>query len=251
VAPGTNRGQGTEPPQKVSVMPANEGLPPESGQGTNEGLNYEQSYNELRPQFTRTTQELSAAQTRLSEFEALFEGIQNPETRAQALEALGLELETGQPQGASNQSSWVDPLEEELHNLRGEFEELRSQREQEAEQAQQAELLRIRDEYVDEAIDYIADATKQKFTDHEQKVMGNLAIAMTGDDGVPDVQAAYNALYGQEGVLETRRSQWIDSKLGAHQAPPISAIPADKRPKTPAQRVAYIDERMRALADQQ
>lgn len=78
-------------------------------------------------------------------------------------------------------------------------------------------------------------------------MLGNLAIAMENEQGVPDVQGAFDALYGNDGVLETNRGRWIDSKQSAFAAPLGSPIPQDRKPSNSRERVAFIDERARAL----
>lgn len=239
---------------------ADELTPGQAGQGSEEtpgdgqGLDYERSYNELRPQFTRTTQELAEARSGLSEYEQLFASLHDPDPEVQqaAFDALGLELDTG-PQGTQDDDEFVDPLEQELAALRGEVTELRSARELEAEQAEQREIEQLRDEFIGEAISFIEkDALPQgvKFTEREEEALGNLAIAMENEEGIPDVQGAYNLLYGDEGVLEINRQRWIETKTGASQAPSGRSVPVDKKPTNAAERVAYIDERMRALEDQ-
>jgi hypothetical protein len=218
-------------------------------QGTQD-FDFERAYNELRPEYTRSTQ-------RLSEYEQLFEALHDsdPETQRAAREALGLSVDTGSHESSTttdhSEGEFVDPLEEELRAVRAEVDRLRSARELEEKAAEDAALSDLRDEYIGEAIGFIEQQTSTKFSERENAVLGNLAIAMAGDDGVPDVQAAYNQLYGSDGVLETARERWIASKTGAAQPPAGSTIPADQKPKTKADRITYIDERMRALDQQQ
>lgn len=222
---------------------------PETGQG----FDYERSYNELRPQFTRTTQELAAERERLSEYEQLFDALHDsdPAVQRQAFEALGLEAAEEVPQGGPAADNFVDPLEEEIERLRGTVGELQTRaQEQEAERVQ-TELDNARDDFIGEALDFIEKETKAKFSEKEEEVLGNLAIAMEDDKGMPDVQGAYNILYGEDGVLEINRQRWIDTKSGAAQAPLGRTIPTDQKPKNAKERIAYIDERMRALQDQQ
>lgn len=237
MAPGA-AGQGSEAPAK-------------SGEPS---FDFERGYNELRPEYTRATQ-------RLSEYEQLFAGLHDsdPEVQAAAMEALGLEMDTGS-QGATagrDPDDFVDPLEEELTKLRSEVTEIRSARELESQRAEEERLLDLRDEYIGEAISHIEGELKPtygdnfKFTEREEEVLGNLAIAMAGDDGVPDVQSAYSVLYGNEGVLETNRQRWIDSKLDAPRPPAGKSVPAEKKPQNKNDRIAYIDEMMARLDRQQ
>lgn len=232
-----------------------------SGEETPEGqgLDYERQYNELRPQFTRTTQELAAERARASEYESLFDAIHDsdPEVRQAALDALGLELDAGpQATPGPNQDEFVDPLEQQLAAQQERIDALEAQRELEAQKAEQAEIEALRDDYIGEAIGFIEDSQRQtnadfKFTKVEEETLGNLAIAMENEEGIPDVQGAYNLLYGDEGFLETNRGRWIGSKAGAAQAPSGQTLPAEKRPTNAKERQQYIDERINALQNQQ
>lgn len=208
------------------------------------GLNYERSYNELRPEYTRATQELSAATERLSEYEQLFEALSDPSTQNEALSMLGFEVDTGTQE---EYDEFVDPLEQELESLRAQVQDLSESRELEASAAEEAELIAMRDDFIGETISFIEQQTNTEFTAREEEVLGNLAISMAGDDGIPDIQSAYSALYGSDGVLEANRSRWIQSKTGAFSAPLGTSIPADRRPQTGRDRVAYIDQRLSAL----
>jgi hypothetical protein len=216
-------------------------------------FDFERGYNELRPEFTRTTQELSSTRSRLSEYEQLFAALHDsdPEVQRSAMEALGLATDTGSPGSApAGTDEFVDPLEQEVQQLRSVVDELRSARELEAAEAEEAALTEMRDEYIGEAIGLIESQVNIKFTEREEEVLGNLAIAMVDEKGMPNVQGAYNILYGEDGVLETNRARWIASKTGAAMPPMGTTIPADQKPTTKAQRIAYVDERMRAI-DQQ
>lgn len=224
-------------------------LAPEHGtsqaQGENNGPDYERSYNELRPEYTRATQELAQVRESLSDYEQLFEALSNPETQSEALAMLGFQVDAGTSQDEVDE--FVDPLEQELEALRAQVSELTDAQTSAQAQAEEAELIAIRDDYIGETITFIEDQTKSKFSQREEEVLGNLAIAMADENGIPDVQGAYNAIYGNDGVLETRRSQWIQSKTGAFTAPLGSSIPAEHRPQTARDRVNYIDSRLQAF----
>lgn len=231
------------------------------GNGADKGdFDYARAYSELRPAYTQATQEAAQYRDRLSEYEALFDALhdQDPDVRAQAAEALGLEFEAGsqEPQRQNTDEEFVDPLEEQLSAALKRVEALEAAREQEATKQQAQQVEELRDEYIGEAITMIEESRstegkKFKFSEREEEILGNLAIAMTGDDGVPDVQGAYSALYGNDGVLEINRQRWIETKTGANPAPLGTSIPADQKPRTRAERIAYADERWARLADQQ
>jgi hypothetical protein len=231
-----------------------EGAPVDNGQGTapvSPPFDYERAYNELRPEFTRVTQELGTYRTQLTETEQLFEALHDPdpETQAAAMAALGLELETGP---APEPDEFADPLEAELQELRGFVNELRSARELETAQQEAEQMTQLRDNFVGEAIGFIEDGLKPtygdnfSFSEKEEEALGNLAIQMADAKGVPDVEGAYNLLYGEQGVLETNRARWIASKTGAFTPPSGTSIPAEQKPKTARERAAYIDQRVAA-----
>lgn len=232
------------------------GAPVETGQapeGGTQTTDFERSYNELRPQFTRATQELAAERERLSEYEQLFNSLSDPDApnRAEILASLGFELDTG-PQGSQPADDFVDPLEEQLNAANERLAALESAREQEARAAEEEQLLEMRDDFIADAIGILEkDVIKRTLDKKENEALGNLAIAMENEKGVPDVQAAYELLYGSDGVLELNRKQWIRTKEGADQPPLGTSIPADRKPKTRSERTAYIDERMRAIESQQ
>lgn len=222
---------------------------PDNGQGGDNGgqstFDFEQGYNQLRPEYTRTTQELSAAQQRLSDYEAFFEAMSDPETQAEALASLGFEMDTGA--APADDDEFADPLEQEVNYLRSVVEDLQRNRELEAATQEEQETLALRDDYIGESLNYIESATGMSFKEEDEEILGNLAIAMADEQGVPDVEAAFNALYGQQGLLERQRSQWIDSKLGAYTAPLGTSIPADKRPTNRGERIDFVDRRLQML----
>jgi len=230
---------------------------PGSGQGEGESVSpsvdFERQYNELRPEYTRVTQELSGYRDAVGEYEQLFEALHDPdpEVQAEAMTRLGLELDTGSQEEPVDE--YADPLEKELQEIRGYVEELRSARELETVQQETEQINGLRDEFIGDVIGLIEDNMKPTygddftFSEREEVALANLAISMADEQGVPDVEGAYNLLYGDEGVLETNRSRWIASKTGAFTPPAGTTVPAEQRPKTARERAAYIDERVAAL----
>lgn len=234
--------------------------PVDNGTSTENEFDFQKGYNELRPEFTRTTQELSQARSALSEYEQLFQALQDPDTRGQALELLGFEIEAGEPQGGNGSTQqYTDPLEEELAELRTYVDELRSQRASEQEAQERDSFIQLRNEYIGEVITDLEAQLQQagqrdfRFNEKDEIALGNLAISMADDNGLPDVQGAYDILFGNDGVVESRRQSWIDSKLNAtYSIPPItSTTPAEQRPQNKSQRIQYIDERLAQLERQQ
>jgi hypothetical protein len=231
---------------------------PAGGQGAQPGsgsqeFDYQRGYDQLRPEFTRVTQELSQTRDSLNEYEQLFEALHDsdPQVQQAAMEALGLELETGS-QGTSQPDEFVDPLEQAVNSLAERFDRLESARELEASQRQESEQILMRDEFIGDAIGIIEGSLGRKLSDREEQVLGNLSVALEDAQGVPNVEAAYNLLYGgDESFVEDVRAQWIASKTDAVVPPLGTTVPADQRPQTPRERIAWMDERMARLESQQ
>ena len=239
--------------------------PGAAGQGDGAGaeeFDYRQGYERLRPEYTRTTQELAQVRDAVSEYESLFEALHDsdPEVQRAAFDALGLDLadagSQGQQQGDS-QDDFIDPLEQELAQLREQVSELTSARELDARNREDQEIIQLRDEFIGAAIsDIEAQLTEQSgskfaFTPREEEILGNLAIAMENEQGLPDVQGAYEALYGDQGVAETHFSRRIEQKQQAHQAPFGRTPSGIVKPKTAAERIQFIDQRMADIENQQ
>ena len=241
-------------------MALNEGAPGEEagqGEGSQKEFDYKVGYEQLRPEYTRTTQELSSAAERLSEYEEMFDALDNPETRAAALDALGFELDTGVEAGSQREQEeeFIDPLEARLDAAEARVQELEQSHELEATNRENENIIALRDDLIGEEITAIEDhlAKSQegfKFTPEEDEVLGNLAIAMEDDEGLPDVRSAYAALYGDTGVLEINRERWISTKTGAGRAASGRSAASTKKPTTRQGRVEYFDERLRAQDDQ-
>src|SRR6266498_2759206 len=118
--------------------------------GDDKGFDFERGYHELRPEYTRATQELSTTRDRLSAFEELFDELHDsdPEVQRAAMEALGLEpaVDTGPSSGA--EPEYVDPLEAEVEALQAWRDEVDQQRELETAYAEDAELQNLQDDFI-------------------------------------------------------------------------------------------------------
>ena len=221
---------------------------------TGQGFDFERAYRELQPEFTRRSQ-------RLSEYEGLLAGLHDPDPEVQraAADYLGIDLipeETDTSaapasSGTSDEDEWVDPLELKFNELSEQVKALVEQGQQEAQTKQEAAFQASRDAWIDENLEAIEAQIGRKLSDREDQVIGNLAIAMEDEDHVPDVIGAFQSIYGDDGVLGTVRQQWIESNANAPQAPALSTLPVDKRPKTAQERIDYMDRRWRDMQDQQ
>lgn len=248
-------GAGSIPdPSQTANPETGQGAPGEAGQGDEHPLEwYREQYEQIRPEYTRATQARSAAEERASQYEALFEALSDPEQAPEILRELGYEMDTGEePEGqVTPDDEFVDPLEAKVAELEQLAQHIQSEREQEAQSAEEERILNLRDEYIDSAIKHLQDQEgTAELDDDDVEVLGNLAIVMADAEGVPDVLGAYNRLYGEKGLLENHRQRWIDTK-NAFPAPLGQSGSSEKRPTNRRERVQFLDARMRALDAQQ
>jgi DNA gyrase/topoisomerase IV subunit A len=158
-------------------------------------VDYEKRYTDLRPEYDRNQQ-------RLSEYEQFIGHLRDPETQAEALQALGLQLEEDEE---PEDDEYDDPEERLEAELEGVKEYLAEQQ-----QAQQfAEHQEREVDYVDDAITELEDEESIELSDKEFGVVVRLADTMRDENGWPDVRAAWEALGG---ISEAQRKRYVESK---------------------------------------
>lgn len=138
-----------------------------------ESVDWEKRYNDLRPEFDRQNQ-------RVSQLEEFYGQLADPETQADALRALGLELD------AEEEEEYQDPEEVLAKRLEG----VESYLTQQQEQAQEAELLELENQFVEMSISEI-EKEHGSLSDQEKELLEGLADIYRDDDGLPDMAAAY------------------------------------------------------------
>lgn len=151
---------------------------------------YEKRYNDLRPQYDRT-------QSELKQYRDFIESLQNEETQAQALQALGLALDDED----EDELDLSDP-DVQIAEIR---EYLQAQENQRAEQYHE-ELL---DQYVDQELDRIEKEVGSKLSDDHQALLYSIASSNPDEDGLPDFDYANKALSGWG---EANRKAYLESK---------------------------------------
>jgi Skp family chaperone for outer membrane proteins len=174
---------------------------PESGEHTDTGGDsYEERYKNLQAEFTRKTQELSGLKSEHEQYQQWYQSLTNPETQAQALNMLGLELENEQQDPFAEQP---DPTEA----LRAEISELKQWREQQSEQAQLQQL----ESEINAGIKGHAEQAGLDLDPKLQKLLFNNVIASPPRaDGTPDIEGVFEEFTGLKDQLiknyrETKR----------------------------------------------
>jgi hypothetical protein len=161
----------------------------------------ERYVKQVQGDYTRKTQEVARARHEAQQAIALAEQLQNPETRLQALDALGLEIVSdddeitdGAPPADLEGLDPSDPVHAELlamRQWREQQEATAQQREQAAAQAQQeAQVLA----HVDDALDTYAESigkAEDGLPDHtRRRIIAMAATAPRQPNGLPDMDVA-------------------------------------------------------------
>lgn len=161
-----------------------------------ESVDYQKRYDDLRPEFDRTTQ-------RLKEFEEFYGQLADPETQAQALKALGLELQ----QDEEDDDEYRDPDDE----LRQQVQELTAHQQQEAEVRQEAETAQLEQMYVEQEIGKLGNLSEAW-----KKQIAEFAVAYEDDEGLPDVKGVYDQLVAlakedRENYVKSKKSETVQA----------------------------------------
>lgn len=191
-----------EAPAPVSDVqqdtPAPEGTPaaatPEAT--SEEAINWQKRYEDLRPEWDRTKQQY----TQVEPFLPLIESLRNdPAGTAKALyEQYGADAES------DDDDEYEDPGERALRMLQEQQETAQQTRDREARTAAE-------ERYVSEGIDALAKRDNVELSDHAQALLYALATndSLREDNGAPDVETAYEALRNFEKEV---RESYVNSK---------------------------------------
>ena len=155
---------------------------------------YEKRYNDLRAQYDRI-------HPRYSQYEQFIGNLRNPETQAEALRALGFDLEDD----AEPDDDYTDP--EDRYEQR--FAQIEQFLQQEAEAKAQADYEKLERQYLDEQVAEIAKSESVELTAEEREAVEGLADRMRDEDGIPDVKGAYELL---SRAAEARQKRYVKSK---------------------------------------
>lgn len=197
-------------------------------QGTPEH-DWEKRYNDLRPEYDRTTQEAAEYRQFLEQLDS------DPEVQEQVLRHLAQELDF-EFEDTEVEDGEEDPLEDIRENL-GHLMSAEQQREAQG-QAEQLER------QIESEIDQLAQSENREFTDNEKELLLDAVVtAMLANNQPADVQAAYERLTGAEKSWQER---YLKSKRVS--TPAIGQEGSETLPldATPAQRQADMVAKLRA-----
>jgi hypothetical protein len=155
---------------------------------------YKGRYDNLRSDYDSRNQ-------RYSQYETFIENLSNPETQAEALAALGIEL----------QEDELDDLSDPTEALTQRLDQFENYLSQQAAQAEQAEVQNLEAQWLDKSL---ADIEKAhgSLSSQEKKAIENLGYSVRDADGIPDYEAAFK-LFSE--ASEASRERYLKSKDAA------------------------------------
>lgn len=199
---------------------------------------YEKRYNDLQPEYTRATQEAAQLRQEREMYRQLVTST-DPDTRRQAAEALGFELEA-EPDGTQWDDDPVAQLQRELAELR---EQYSGDKQQQTQEQHLAHLETVTEQKLD-ALQVPADEGVRDW-------IVSRAVALAPDkNGYPDVAKAYEEF---NALINAQKKDWAKTKhthqfsasgLEGNQAPKLHEMPRDQRDE-------YLARRLMDLSDQQ
>jgi hypothetical protein len=195
----------TQAPEAADEQPQDTPEAPEGGPDSGtpaepEEHDYEKRYTDLRSDYDRKNQ-------RLKQFEEFYGQLADPETQAEALRALGLELEDDEE---------VE-TDEEFEDPDARIERIEGYLSQQEEQRAEAELQELEEAYLEQEVGRL-DA---KLSEKEKEAVKNLAYSYEDEDGLPDVAAAYEVL---SQASKEAQSRYLESKKAPKVEPGTAGV---------------------------
>lgn len=189
-----------------------------SAQEQTPSIDYEQRYNDLRPEFDRKNQLLAAA-----------EGHQGSEAQAAALQQLGVEVEFEEEQKANDE--YVDPDDR--------IDQLEARIAQEAQARQDVEFQQLEAAYCEDTLKALESEADVELTEAQARLVTNDALANRDADGKPDLKGAFDEL---KGIRSQARDSYRQSKIAAAAAPVGTAGEEKIDLSNPEERQRYMAE---------
>jgi hypothetical protein len=195
--------QAPSPEEDTPAVAGPEGTPAPAAEDVDwqqRAMAAEDRYGHLQPEYTRATQEASALRERDQWYDLLLTS-DDPDTRRQAAEALGYQLEDEQPQPD-------DPYKNVERRL-GQVEETLTAAQQREADTEQAAYVRS---VFDEKLDALGIAKE----DQDWVLAYAINALPVTDDGWPDIDRAYAEHQARE---DARQKAWAKSKRAPHISP--------------------------------
>lgn len=186
--------EATTAPEQVQETPTDAAVEETTPAEDAPAIDWEQRYNDLRPEFDRNNQLQAAAR-----------GQHGEQAQIEALDLLGIPYETAEPEEEDDE--WVDPDER--------FDRLEAQIAQRDEAAEQAQFVREEESWIDQNLTALEGSEGIDLSDAETKIVLDIALSNRHPNGEPDLTGAIAAL---KDSWNARQASYLASKKAP--APP-------------------------------
>lgn len=173
-----------------------ESLPPEARQA------FEAADKRRQADYTRKTQELARDREAAGQYQAIVEGLEDPERAPEILRILNV------PTAQQPTDEWFTEEDEIDPNQR--IDALERQLAERQENDAIAEIQSREDQTIAEEIEAFEKANETEFSKEEIAFLYLYADEIRDEQGAPNTRAAIDLL---EGIVGTRQQAWIDGKL--------------------------------------
>lgn len=196
------------------------------------------AYHQMRNAFTGKTQTIAQERQELRQAKEVYDALQDPEKRIEALQHLGIIDDGALLEG--DDLFGDDPNTELTQRL----EALEAERQLERQTAQEAQVEQAKVAWTNHGLAELVEQTGREFSDDEIQAIGEMAQVMLDGEGLPDVRAAYERIYTRIVPAELERlKQSKDSDL-----PPLGTPPSDDLDfDNPGTREDFLDARAAQL----
>jgi hypothetical protein len=175
--------------------------PTEAGieqQPTQQEIDWAKRYSDLQPEYTRTTQEAAQLRRQNELYQSLLYA-EDPDTRRQAAQELGIELDD-EP----------DPNEGQQYLTREEWQTFQNAQRQQEQQRQEEQGVQQIEQYMDTQLDTLG------VPEHLQGIIKADAVFNRdpNDQGLPDIKGAFDHFLGE--VRKAEQKEWAKTKRTHH-----------------------------------
>lgn len=198
--PGAEEGDGSEQPEGGEESFTDfdlDSLPQEARAAA------EAAQKRMQADYTRKTQELSQRGQEAGQYQAIVEGLEDPERAPEVLRILGIDV-------GGEEDDWLLD-EEELYGADPDqrIDELERRLEESQQIGQQQQIEEAEDHAIAEQIEAWEKEHDFALSPEEIAFVYLYADEYRGEDGSPNAKAAIDLL---EGIVASRQQQWIESK---------------------------------------
>lgn len=166
----------------------------------------EAAQKRMQADYTRKTQESSRISQEAKQYQAIVEGLEDPERRPEILRILAPDDERLAP----GDEEWFDDVElDESAALKERIDQLESHLVERDQVLESRQIAEAEDQEIAEQIESWENENEHQFSKEEIAFLYLYADEFRGEDGNPDVKAAIDLL---EGIVATRQQGWIESK---------------------------------------